>query len=88
MMKVIVAPIINEMAMKEERGTCSPKVKPIEMIASAQMNDAIRKMKLVIMVGVLASPANMGINALIDGVSFPKKSHQIPRLENVSDSAP
>ena len=52
------------------------------------MTDAIKKIKEVRRVFVLASPATIGMNALIEGISLPKNIHHIPRRANVEWSAP
>ena len=57
------------------------------MRATAQIEDAIKKTKEVIFVSVSARPATTGMNALTDGMSFPKKIHHIPRREKVAWSA-
>lgn len=56
-------------------------------MATAQMNDATKKIREVSFVLVFARPATIGMKAFTDGVSLPKNIHHIPRRENVSWSA-
>lgn len=83
-MNAIVPPMASETRVKDLKVTCSPKKYPKEVTIIAHMNDAIKKMNDVSLVRVFASPATIGMKALTDGVSFPKKIHHIPRRENVS----
>lgn len=87
-MNAIVSPMISETPRKEESETFSPNTYPRYMIPVAQIVDATRKIPSVRRVGVRAIPATIGMNAFIDGVSFPKNIHHIPRREKVSERAP
>ena len=50
----------------------------MEVIAVAQISDAMRKRIEVVVVFVFASPARIGMNALTDGISLPIKIYQSP----------
>lgn len=56
----------------------------MEVIPIAQIVEAKRKIQLVNFIVVLASPATIGMKALTDGMSLPKKIHHIPRCVKVS----
>lgn len=77
----------NETVEIDVKEICSPKKYPSAVIAVAQMNEAIRNMREVNLTFVCANPATIGMKALIEGMSFPKKIHHMPRFENVSLSA-
>lgn len=83
-MKSITLPTINEITASEESETCSPNSLPIVIIARAHKNDEKKKSIPVNISFVFASPASIGMNALMDGVILPKKMYHIPRLEKVS----
>lgn len=82
--KRIVVPTMNEIIASEESETCSPNSLPIVIIPRAQRSDEKKNNIPVATSLVFASPASIGMNALIEGVIFPKNIYHIPRLENVS----
>ena len=86
-MKNTTAPIASETPERDAREACLPKKYPIDMMSNAHKNDAMKKRVMVSLVFVSASPATTGMNAFTEGMSFPKKIHHIPFLENVSWSA-
>ncbi len=69
----------NETLPIEASEMFSPKKYPTDVRPIAHILDARKKMRHVSFVFVLARPATIGMNALTEGMSLPKKIHHIPR---------